>query len=293
MARPTRVAETDHMAMPLREWEDFTMKVVRKSGPGGGSETGDSGLREGGILMDDHGMTERCSECGTADFSDGEYRDWADDPHYAYCLKCAAGVSGAQWKSPGDVIGGDASLSTSPTVSERFLAFHSAEFWAMVWEGRVKYPTESHGRQANETVTAEQLTLVEQAFESDDWERGFKLLEPIGAPGWGERSDPPLFAWQPENCRRVSQAWIRLREHRLNQLPESIIEVVRQRGPRQDSIQREMYEREQREIEEEAMYELRDELSGNVARRRQQQEMNDLNEWIQQGMERLPPERTG
>ena len=52
---------------------------------------------------------ESCAGCDTLDFTNGSYRDWDGDPHYAFCLECAAGFSDAQWKSPGSLIGGDPS----------------------------------------------------------------------------------------------------------------------------------------------------------------------------------------
>ena len=129
-----------------------------------------------------------CSNCGTSDFSNGEYRDWSDDPHYAYCLNCAASISDAQWVSPGDVIGGSAPLSPTATVAEKFMVFHSTEFWAMVWEGRAKFPLlEQRIRRTDESATEKRLDMVEQAMVCNDWETAFKLLQPVGAPRLGSK----------------------------------------------------------------------------------------------------------
>ena len=232
----------------------------------------------------------RCDLCGTQDIADGILRDWSDDPHYGFCLKCAAGIADAQWHSPGDVIGGTAPSRArdTPTVADKFLAFHTAEFWAMVWEGRVKYPLENRSQPRDETATAKRLYAVDLAMSSCLWERALELLEPVGAPGWGAREGPALYAFRPENCARVSSAWCRLREYRLGQLPETIIETIRLRGFRQDSDRRVFYEQEQREMETEIMLALRAELRGGSAPLSDgQQKRNDyapqvdgLNRWI-------------
>ena len=107
------------------------------------------------MTNEDHGP---CDSCGTEDSKDGIYRDWSDDPHYAYCLKCAAGIADAQWHSPGDVIGGSPPSNTTPTITEKFMAFHTVEFWAMVWEGRAKYPPLQHSYpHRDETATSRRL----------------------------------------------------------------------------------------------------------------------------------------
>ena len=191
---------------------------------------------------------ESCAGCDTLDFTNGSYRDWDGDPHYAFCLECAAGFSDAQWKSPGSLIGGDDPLPSGATIPEKFLAFNSTEFWAMVWEGRVKYPSQPYTQQRDESATAKRLDQVEQAIDAEQWERAFELLQPIGAPGWGARECPPLYAWQPENCRRVNEAWIRLREYRLSELPDSVIAIIRQRGFREDSRRKHVFESEQEEL---------------------------------------------
>ena len=71
------------------------------------------------------------------------------------------------------------------------------------------------------------------------------MLQPIGAPGWGAvEGDVPLYAWEPENCARVSAAWIRLRENGLSELPVVIADIIRRRGFRRDSHAEARYERQ-------------------------------------------------
>ena len=229
---------------------------------------------------------ETCGGCDTLDFTGGSYRDWDGDPHAAYCLECAAGFSQAQWAVTGSMIGGDEPLALDATVPDRFLAFGSTEFWAMVWEGRAKYPSQPYAQKGDEGATAKRLDLVEQALDAEQWERAFKLLQPIGAPGWGAREHPPLYAWQPENCRRVSEAWIRLREYRLSELPDSIIAIVRQRGFREDSRRKEVYQSEQEEMRLEAERERRQaEFDEENARQRAELEAKIMA--IEQGLETL------
>ena len=51
----------------------------------------------------------RCDMCERPfhqTFSETVWRDWDDDSHYGLCLECAAGITAAQWRSPGEVIGG-------------------------------------------------------------------------------------------------------------------------------------------------------------------------------------------
>ena len=68
-----------------------------------------------------------------------EFRDWDGDPHDAYCIHCAAGFRRAQWRSPGELAGGDPREWTpdddvDPTGL--FLAYCDAAFWDMVWSNR-------------------------------------------------------------------------------------------------------------------------------------------------------------
>ena len=194
----------------------------------------------------------RCDMCERPfhqTFSETVWRDWDDDSHYGLCLECAAGITAAQWRSPGEVIGGTGSPGGDATVAQRFLAFTDAEFWASVWEGRAKYPSEPYGKPRDESATAARLDEVESAFDAERWNRGFDLLQPIGAPGWEARDDAaPLYAWEPQNCARVSAAWIRLRDHRLSELPDMVADIIRRRGFRLDSHAEARYGR-QSEVE--------------------------------------------
>ena len=187
----------------------------------------------------------RCAMCERPfhqTFSWTTWTDWAD-PIGEVCLECAAGIPDAQWRAPGELIGGTQSPGPDATVANRFLAFADAEFWASVWEGRAKYPSEPYGKPRDETATAARLDQIESAFEEGEWDRGFALLQPIGASGWGAvEHDTPLYAWEPQNCARVSAAWIRLRGHRLSELPVIIADVIRGRGFRRDSYAAARYE---------------------------------------------------
>ena len=53
----------------------------------------------------------RCDGCGSYFHQNSlswmEFRDWASDPHDAYCIHCAASFGQAQWRSPGELAGGD------------------------------------------------------------------------------------------------------------------------------------------------------------------------------------------
>ena len=119
---------------------------------------------------------ESCAGCYTLDFTNGSYRDWDDDPNDAFCLECAAGFSDAQWKSPGSLIGGDDPLPLGATIQEKFLAFNSTGFWAMVWEGRAKYPSQPYTQQRDESATAKRLDRVEQALDEEQWEKALAWL---------------------------------------------------------------------------------------------------------------------
>ncbi len=180
----------------------------------------------------------RCDLCETPvhqTFSGTVWMDWSD-PYGRVCLECAAGISDAQWRAPGEVIGGTEAPGRDATVADKFRAFTDAEFWASVWEGRTMHPSEPRGKPKDESATAARLDQVESAFDAGQWDSGFELLQPIGAPGWGAvESESPLYAWEPENCARVSAAWIWLRDHRLSELPGIIADIIRGRGFRQDS----------------------------------------------------------
>ena len=58
----------------------------------------------------------RCDECDSYFYQNRlswfEFRDWADDPHSAYCIHCAAAYDGGQCRAPAN--------SPGPTRSRRF-----------------------------------------------------------------------------------------------------------------------------------------------------------------------------
>lgn len=157
-----------------------------------------------------------------------ELLDW-ENPYEPVCLECAAGTPGGQWRSPGELALGDPGdriPGKYADVLELFLSFSDADFWAMVWTdrtaraGEARYP---------ETETAARLDQVEAAFDAGEWDRGQRLLQPIGAPAWDRPEGRPLFAWGHGNCVRTALAWRRLREHRLCGLPSSVQAAVRSR----------------------------------------------------------------
>ena len=84
-------------------------------------------------------------------------------------------------------------------------------------------PTRTWPR-SDESATERQLDGIERAFDSGDWQHGAELLAPIGAPQWSadRDNDTPLYAWDPNNCRRTAEAWVRLREWRVTQLPSDL-----------------------------------------------------------------------
>ena len=56
----------------------------------------------------------KCAQCDHYIYqnplSQVEFHDWGEDPHYAYCIRCAAAyiASGdCQWRTPGELAGGD------------------------------------------------------------------------------------------------------------------------------------------------------------------------------------------
>ena len=68
-----------------------------------------------------------------------EFRDWDGDPHDAYCIHCAAGYGRPQWRSPGELAGGDPRECTPDDGADPaglFLAYCDAAFWEMVWSSR-------------------------------------------------------------------------------------------------------------------------------------------------------------
>ena len=176
----------------------------------------------------------RCDYCGiplhVMEFS-AALHDWANDPQYAYCLLCAARMGG-QWRTPGELALGDFRDRIpldDADVGTLFMSFSDADFWSMVWSKRTHERSESRG---TEGETSNRLGQVEVAFDNGDWESGYMLLHPIGAPNWDRDHDEPrLLAWNHDNCVRVARAWRRLREYRLECLPRSIQGAIRSRPP--------------------------------------------------------------
>ena len=85
----------------------------------------------------------RCDGCGgyfhQNPLSWFEFRDCDGDPHDACCIHCAAAYGRAQWRSPGQLAGGDPRESTPDDDSDPaglFLAYCDASFWQMVWSVR-------------------------------------------------------------------------------------------------------------------------------------------------------------
>ena len=175
-----------------------------------------------------------CCECGIFlpgnpySERDNVFANWSDDPHYHYCLRCAAAVPGyPQWHPPmGDYVAErNGMLPDIPgNVGHIFLAWNNANFWAMVWAKRTEQPSKSS---RDESLTTRRLYEIENAFESGDWARGAKMLWPIAHP-YMER-ERELLAWDPENCRRVATAWDNLREYLLNALPPEIQTIISNR----------------------------------------------------------------
>ena len=165
-----------------------------------------------------------------------EFHDWADDPNWAYCIHCAAACGNGQWRTPGELAGGDPREWTPDDDADPvalFLAYSESAFWSMVWNEReAKLGTSKtyngSRNEAAEEATARRLPVVNASFDTGDWERGANLLLPVGAPGWLDYSDEPerMLAFRPENCRGTAAAWKRLLSYRLGQLPEELSEIV-------------------------------------------------------------------
>ena len=152
------------------------------------------------------------------------FRDWDNDPHYQYCIACAARIGIAQWNDPSSIAFGDTGiLPPIPGDTDAiFLSWSNAAFWHKVWNERTMKIPDRYGA---ETETAKRLDEVESAFDRGDWAKGAELLHPIGKP-WLQVSDVKLCAWNPNNCRRVAHAWDRLREYLLQSLPVEIAELI-------------------------------------------------------------------
>ena len=166
-----------------------------------------------------------------------EFKDWADDPNWAYCIHCAAAHGNGQFRSPGELAGGDPREWTPDDDADPaalFLAYSESAFWSMVWNQRaakLELPNNygSSRNKAAEDATARRLPIVNAAFDAGDWGKGADLLLPVGASGWADYSDEPerLLAFRPENCRETAAAWNRLLSYRLKQLPEELSNIIR------------------------------------------------------------------
>lgn len=188
----------------------------------------------------------RCDRCDSYicqnSLSWFEFRDWGNDPHYAYCIHCAAAYSDAQWRTPGELAGGDPRDWTPDDDADPaslLLAYREAEFWAMVWTQRVAklddpYQYDGTRHEEAENATTLRLPMVNAAFDAGEWARGADLLLPIGAPAWQDNSGEPLrlLSFRPDNCRGTAAAWNRLLSYRLEQLPEELGEIVKSKQTR-------------------------------------------------------------
>ena len=86
-----------------------------------------------------------------------QFRDWSDDPHYGYCIHCAASRSGGQWRRPGGLVGDDPRDWTPDDNADSaalFLAYCDASFWSMVWTSRVAQLDETDGRRGSDNQAA-------------------------------------------------------------------------------------------------------------------------------------------
>ena len=192
----------------------------------------------------EHWEAPKCDDCGIYLYentlSDRSFRSWAYDPYTACCIHCAAKFAAScpdvQWRSPGELAGGDPrewipDEDADPT--ELFLAWNDAAFWEMVWRGRAdKLGTgevyDGHQHITEEDATARRLPLVQAAFDAGEWRTGAALLLPIGSPGWQANPQEPerLLAFRHDNCRGTALAWHRLLGHRLEQLPPELIAII-------------------------------------------------------------------
>ena len=160
-------------------------------------------------------------------------RDW-DNPEAAFCLRCAAKYGQARWFAPGEQSGGAPMILPSADADpmDVFRAWSDAAFWARIWRLRVRNPKEPKRGPGDERETAARMNAVESAFERGNWTDGARLLYPVGnnwLQGWDK---PALWAWRAENCRRVADAWERLRDHLLARLPRDVARSAKVAKPR-------------------------------------------------------------
>ena len=186
----------------------------------------------------------RCDICSEYlhdnQISGAEFRDWAYDPNTAFCICCAArcDASEMQWRSPGELAGGDPREWTpgkDADPADLFLAYSMAAFWSMVWSNRAAklsspnaYDGNQHGDAEN--ATAERLPLVNAALDAGDWRKAMNLLLPIGAPAWAAYEDEPerMLAFSADNCRGTAEAWKNLLPQILATLPCELATIIRE-----------------------------------------------------------------
>ena len=183
----------------------------------------------------------RCDFCGTYFHENRlswfEFRDWSDDPNHANCIHGAATIEIAQWRTPGELIGGDPrewEPDDDADPATLLLSYFDAAFWSMVWTRRVVKLDEDevyngYENEAAENATSRRLPLVKAAFDAENWSKGADLLLPIGALGWADfpGESERLLAFRPNNCQGTAEAWYRLLIFRLGQLPVELAEIVR------------------------------------------------------------------
>lgn len=156
--------------------------------------------------------------------------DW-ENPYAPICLLCAARQPSGQWRPAGDLVFSDAQdrvPQNTGNVVDLFLAFSDADFWAQVWSKRTHKVSQAR---MSETETARCLDQVEAAFDVGEWNRGYLMLQPIGAPAWDRPADKTMFAFEHSNCMRTAFAWRRLREYRISRLPTVVQAAIRTRPP--------------------------------------------------------------
>ena len=184
----------------------------------------------------------RCDICSEYlhdnQISRAEFRDWAYDPYTAFCIHCAAScdASDMQWRSPGELAGGDPREWTpgkEADPAELFLAYHTAAFWSMVWSNRAANLDSPDAYDGNrheeaENATAERLPLVNAALDASNWRKAMNLLLPVGAPGWAAYEDEPerMLAFRADNCRGTASAWNRLMPQVLAALPSELVAII-------------------------------------------------------------------
>ncbi len=196
----------------------------------------------GGMATSSNWEAPRCDGCDKYFHENRlswfQFRDWSYDPNCAYCIHCAAAFEDAQWRSPGELAGGDPREWTPDDDTDPaglLMAYNEASFWSMVWRNRVVKlgdPDTYYGsnNKSAEDATARRLPLIFAAFDAGNWDTGANLLLPVGAPGWADYPGEPerLLAFSPDNCKVTAEAWRRLRQHRLEQIPEELASIIRQ-----------------------------------------------------------------